>query len=537
MAKNTNKTPQNTAQTAAKRPSDKRNLKYGTLSIVVTVIFVVLALVVNGIATSLSSVYGWYTDMTASGIFSLSDAFREKMDDLLSTEDGEPVYLNIVLMSEEDYFSSMNSLTNMVYQTLKEVTAEYDNIELIAYNTTVHPELAEKYMMTALDTPQLSDVVIELADENHNAIDNVPAKKYSIDSFFTADSSSGSYIGYNAEARLLSAVAQLTGQSEKPVAYYLQGHGEPTLAEASDWQEVLELAGFEIKELNLSTEDFPVPEDGDCGNDIVIINSPKYDLLSTQEISEVKKIRTLLGTNYGNMIVVEDASSPTLPALEGLLSEWGLGYGGSVTDDQHSVSSSGAAKVIADYAQTYQPSESSPSMATQILSRTFGGSDPGNTTTIFGTPKEVLILDNSQIVQGMNGSASSFSLLKTYDTARTRRTDGETITGSATMLGVSRMVWELNSNDVSFVVAIGSADFLSSEYEGSCANRSIMYALLNLMWDNVMTFEGIDYKAFDSSSLTVPTSAATTWTVVCVVAIPVLIAGLGAYVYIRRRHS
>ena len=365
MAKNTNKTPQNTAQTAAKRPSDKRNLKYGTLSIVVTVIFVVLALVVNGIATSLSSVYGWYTDMTASGIFSLSDAFREKMDDLLSTEDGEPVYLNIVLMSEEDYFSSMNSLTNMVYQTLKEVTAEYDNIELIAYNTTVHPELAEKYMMTALDTPQLSDVVIELADENHNAIDNVPAKKYSIDSFFTADSSSGSYIGYNAEARLLSAVAQLTGQSEKPVAYYLQGHGEPTLAEASDWQEVLELAGFEIKELNLSTEDFPVPEDGDCGNDIVIINSPKYDLLSTQEISEVKKIRTFLGTNYGNMIVVEDASSPTLPALEGLLSEWGLGYGGSVTDDQHSVSSSGAAKVIADYAQTYQPSESSPSMATR----------------------------------------------------------------------------------------------------------------------------------------------------------------------------
>ena len=63
----------------------------------------------------------------------------------------------------------------------------------------------------------------------------------------------------------------------------------------------------------------------------------------------------------------------------------------------------------------------------------FGGEDPGNTTTIFGTPKEVLILDNSQIVQGMNGSASSFSLLKTYDTARTRTTDGETITGSATM--------------------------------------------------------------------------------------------------------
>ena len=135
-------------------------------------------------------------------------------------------------------------------------------------------------------------------------------------------------------------------------------------------------------------------------------------------------------------------------------------------------------------------------------------------------------------------SASSFALLQTYDTARTRGTsDGETSTGSVPLLGVSRMVWELNANEVSYVVALGSADFLSSEYEGSCANRSIMYALLNLMWDSVTTFEGIDYKEFDSSALTVSTSAASAWTIVCVVVIPILVAGFGVYVYIRRRHS
>lgn len=520
----------------AKRPSDKRNLKYGSLSVIVTVIFAALIIVLNIIVTSLSSVYGWYTDMTAAGIYSLSDTFSEKMGELLSkTTDGKPVYLNIVLMAEEDYFKGMNSLTAMVYRTLKELVAEFDNIELVAYNTTVHPELAEKYKRTALDTPALSDVVLELCDENHNALENVPAKKYAIESFFTADSSSGSYIGYNAEARLLSAVAQLTGQTEKPVAYYLQGHGEPTLAEASDWQEVLELAGFEVKEINLSNEDFPV--EGASNDSIVIINCPKYDLLSTTEVSEVKKIRTFLGTNYGNMIVVEDASVLKLPALEGLLSEWGLGFGGSVTDDKHSVSSSGAAKVIADYAQTYKPSESSPSMATQILNKMFGTTS-NLPTTIFSTPKEIVILDDSEIPKGMNGSASSFALLQTYDTARTRgASDGETSTGSVPLLGVSRMVWELNANEVSYVVALGSADFLSSEYEGSCANRSIMYALLNLMWDSVTTFEGIDYKEFDSSALTVSTSAASAWTIVCVVVLPVLVAGLGVYVYIRRRHS
>lgn len=520
---------------AKSRPSDKRNLKYGSLSVLVTVIFVALIIVLNIIATSLSSVYGWYTDMTAAGLYSLSDTFSEKMGELLSKNaDGKPVYLNIVLMAEEDYFKGMNSLTTIVYRTLKEMAAKFDNIELIAYNTTIHPELAEKYKRTALDTPALSDVVIELCDENHNALENVPAKKYAIESFFTADSSSGTYIGYNAEARLLSAVAQLTGQTEKPVAYYLQGHGEPTLDEASDWQEVLELAGFEVQEINLSSEDFPVS--GASNDSIVIINCPKYDLLSTTEISEVKKIRTFLGTNYGNMIVVEDASSPKLPALEGLLSEWGLGFGGSVTDDKHSVSSSGAAKVIADYAQTYKPSESSPSMATQILNKMFGTTS-NLPTTIFSTPKEIVILDDSEIPKGMNGSASSFALLQTYDTARTRTADGETSTGSVPMLGVSRMVWELNANEVSYVVAVGSSDFLSSEYEGSCANRSIMYALLNLMWDSVTTFEGIDYKEFDSSALTVSTAQTNTWTIVCVVVLPLLVAGLGVYVYIRRRHS
>ena len=261
------------------------------------------------------------------------------MTELLEPEEGgEPVYLNIVLMREEDYFSSMNSLTNMVYQTLKELTAEYDNIELIAYNTTVHPELAEKYEMTSLDRVQLSDVVIELADENHNALGNVPAKKYSVESFFTADSSSGSYIGYNAEARLLSAVAQLTGQSEKPVAYYLQGHGEPTLEEASDWQGGFgSLPALKFKRSTLLRRIFLFPRMETAV--ITLSSSTVRNMTFCQHRKfQSKKNPNLLGTNYGNMIVVEDSSSPRLPALEGLLSEWGLGYGGSVTDDQHSVS-------------------------------------------------------------------------------------------------------------------------------------------------------------------------------------------------------
>ena len=458
------------------------------------------------------------------------------MDELTSGQDGE-VYLNVVLMTEEDRFANLDSRTSMVYRTLKELDAEYDNIELIAYNTTAHPELAKQYMVTELDTPSLSDVVIELCDENHVALPNSPAKKYAIESFFTTDSSSGTYVGYNAEAKLLSAVAQMLGKSEKPIAYYLQGHGEPSLAEAAEWKNLLELAGFEAREINLRDEDFAIPASGTANDNVLVINCPKYDLLSTTEISEVKKIRTFMGTNYGNLLVMEDSSVSRLPALEGLLGEYGLGFGGTVTDSQHSLSSSGATKVLVDYSQTYNASAENRDPATQIFAKVFG--DRGVNAfppTVFTNPKQVTILSDEYIVHGINGSAANFPLLQTYGTART--TGGsEVVVGSTPLIGLTMIDWDVNETDRSWVGVIGSSDFLNVDYEGSCANKSIGLEILNLMWNNIVSFDGIDFKEFDSYSLTVSTAQASAWTVVCVVVIPVLVAALGVYVYIRRRHS
>ena len=250
------------------KATDKRNLKYGSLSVTISVIFVALVIILNIITTSLSAVHGWYTDMTASGYYSLSDEFIGEMDKLVYPKTGEKVYINIVLLAESDIFRSYNSMTQLLYQTFQELTSHYDNINLVAYNTTVHPEIAEKYKTTALDTLALDDVIFELCDENGTALLNVPAKKYTARSFFMINSDNGAYAGYNAETKLLSAVALLTGKAEKPTAYYLQGHSEPILEEAGDWTEILELAGFNVKAFNLSLEDFGETS----GDDIVIIN-------------------------------------------------------------------------------------------------------------------------------------------------------------------------------------------------------------------------------------------------------------------------
>ena len=177
-------------------------------------------------------------------------------------------------------------------------------------------------------------------------------------------------------------------------------------------------------------------------------------------------------------------------------------------------------------------------MSGQILGKLFGKKNSNLPTTIFTTPKEVVIYDAGEVVSGVNASESTFALLQSYNTAQTRTAKGEIINGSVPLLGVSRIVWELNAGEVSYVVALSSADFLSAEYESSCANRNIMLELLRLMWDNTISYDNIDYKEFDDTALTdVSTAAANTWTITCVVIIPALIALCGIIVYVRRRHS
>ena len=517
---------------SALKIKDKRNLKYGSLSVTISVIFVALVIILNIITTSLSSVQGWYTDMTASSYYSLSDPFIEEMDKILYSENENDIYLNIVLLSEADVFRNYSNMTYMLYQTFMELVDHYDNINLVAYNTTVHPELAEKYKTTALDTLALDDVVFELCDENGNALPNIPAKKYTSRSFFMVNTDTGDYIGYNAETKILSAIAILAGKAERPTAYYLQGHGEPTLAEAGDWKEVLELGGFQVKEINLINENF----DANTGDDIVIINCPRSELVHTTDFSEISKLKAFLGDAHGNMIVVEDATVPKLRSLEDFLSEYGLGFGTSVRDNQHSVSGSGASKVFADYTQTYNPNAETQSTSDQIFKKLFGSKTSNLPSTIFSTPKEVLILDSSEIVTGTNSSSTVFPLLKTYNTAQTIK--GETtVEGSVALLGVSRIIWEVNDNVDSYVVAIGSQNFVSSDFD-ACANRNITLELLRLMWDNTIYYDNIKYKVFDDTSLTdVSTAAANTWTLICVVAIPVAISVCGLIVYVRRRHS
>ena len=522
---------------------NKRNLKYGGFSIVLTALIVAAVIVVNVAVTSLGSTFSWYTDLTGSSIYSVSDAFDKNLGEIMGvnsdSDDKNDLYINVVLLMEEDSFRDYNVYTYYVYHTLKQIDVKNDHINIKYINSLQNPEyVQDRYMKSSSDAPAITDVIFEIADKDGNSLSDLGFKKYTINSFYMATSDTGDIIGYNAETRILSAVAQLAGkvgEDTMPVVYFLQGHGEPTLSEASDWTTLFKDAGFSVKDINLVTEDFP---EKITKGSLVFINQPQTDL-SENTISgksEIQKLRTFAATQYGNVIAALDANVPFLPTLDALMSEWGVGMGGAISDNEHSVSGSGGLKVFADYSLTTDQEIAKP-----LLDKATGTGE-SRAYTLFTNPRAIFVYDKSKIDYLYQGAAivSVEVLLAPYASAKVNGDIPASV--DVALASITRIVhnvntWQDTGETEHYILCLGSSDFINSSLDKTNYNKTLMYQALTRMWSGAMTFEDISYKPFDEKSLSVTTEQTNAWMIACVAVIPSIFLVAGTIVFVRRRHS
>ena len=520
---------------------NKRNLKYGGFSVALTAVIVAVVILVNAAVTSLGNTFSWYTDLTGSAIYSVSDAFDENLEDIMDvnydSDDKNDLYINVVLLMEEDSFRDYNVYTYYVYHTLKQVAAKNEHINIKYINSLQNPEyVQERYMKTSSDAPAISDVIFEIADSEGNSMSDVGYKKYAINSFYMVNSETEAVVGYNAETKILSALAQLAGKvgaDTMPIVYFLQGHGEPTMSEASDWVALFEDAGFGVRAINLVTEDFP---EKITKGSLVFINQPKTDLSENTASgkTEMQKLRSFAATSYGNVIVTSDASVPVskLTTLDALMSEWGVTMGGAVYDNDHSVSGSGGKKIFADYSLT------TGNVAKSVLEKATGTSE-NRAYTLFTNPRAFFVYPDTKIIDLYIGAAIANIdvLLAPYDTAEI---NGDIPASTQTALAtITRIIHNVNNDaeTTHYVICIGSSDFIDSSLDKTNYNKTLMYQTLSLMWSGALTFDDISYKAFDEEGLSVTTEQTNAWMVACVAVIPTAFLVAGTIVWVRRRHS
>ena len=496
-----------------------KKFKYGGSAVALTVIVIALVLILNVVVTSLAATNSWYSDLTGASIYSISDAFEKELDKILNPEGGEKKYVNIVIMMDEDRFSVNSAYANYVYHTIKQIEKKFDNVRLVSKDIVKNPEEKTRYQLNEADAIYTTDVAIELADANGNPVIDRAPKRYSLENFFTWMSSTNESTGqttkniyaYNAEVAFLSAISRLVNFADRPTAYYLQGHGEPTLEQASDWVDLLDKIGYNVKAINLSYEDFPYESGTKHNSDVLIINAPIYDLLApTSEnpdmVSEAKKIREFLQTNYGNLIVMENSSTPKLHALEELLSEWNLGYGSSVTDNAHSVSGSNGVKIFADYSELNAKNIMARGLLSRIIDTKTSESYPD---AIFDSAKSVIVKNDEngdgmsdtrtnntdgQLVALESGDHGTYALLPSYKTAEC---NGEK--GSVALAAFSRVVWDKNDSNGTYscVFCFGSSNFVDPQIP---INNSIMNMVFSYINRNEsVSYDNIGMKKFDAN--------------------------------------
>ena len=291
----------------ARTQKESRNnrIKRGSLSVIYTVVFVVLVIALNLVISSVAGSINLNIDLTAEEFISIGEVSRNVLGGLEESGDLEAT---IYLLADRDAYDTYSGSANdglnglnpvaLVRDLCEEYAYEYSGIKVEYKNLTRDPEWATRYNEITNTTLNSNNIIVE--GKYH-------ARVLTLNAFMMVDSETGSYMGFNGELRLTTALLQ-SCVSEPQVVTFTKGHGEPAqLSEgkaATSLANVLMNAGFEVLEADLAKDAI------DPRTKIVIVNDPTRDFTA----EEVEKLMDYTD-GYNNLIVMVDDQTPELPNL------------------------------------------------------------------------------------------------------------------------------------------------------------------------------------------------------------------------------
>ena len=520
---------------------DSRNLKYGSTSVIVSVLLIAAIILVNFVFTALSSKYAFYTDMTSDMTYTITDEVKEVLSDV--TEE-----VNIIFCHDRDYVEASTELHDVMI-TAEYLADEFEWLNVKYVNSVAEPLQVSKYKLNSSDAVYQTHVIIESGDE---------WRKLSAKSFYVVDSDGTTVWGLQAEERFASAILSVTA-SELPIAYVTNTHGEEIPLQLAD---TVANAGFELRTIDLTKED--ISPDAR----LIIINGPKYDfsagvrfiedeegkLVAEKVISELDKIDKFLSQDCGSLMVFLDPYGEDLPNLEQYLDEWGIVFNNNIVKDEgQSVTVDGNA-IVGEYCTDDTIASNLIDEIASLATKPKTIFNDAGTISISSAFAQVRAEDeNSQTGLGAPTGAYSSSVsaeyrdispvFKTSNTALSFAADGSSPEGVAAggehLMTISRQIKIIdNEYYYSYVLAAGTVSFDDDQWmvSNTYANEDVIYAALKQFGrENVPS--GIDFKVYahyDIEDMT--TAEADTATIIMVAALPAAFAVVGLVIIIRRKY-
>lgn len=245
--------------------SRKRNLKYGSLSLVYLLVVIAIVVIVNLFAVKFDQKF----DFTSTKVFTLSAETKQ----ILKNLDDE---VNIIVLEKAGSERS----------TTARIVEKYHDASSMITLQTIDPELNPNLLQKYGDKSNLTfgSIIVENNGKvkTLNPIDLVTLSK---------DQSKVKEIA--TEAKITSAIISVTAEGEK-VIYTTVGHGEEALN--NELKQAIENENYTFEEVNLLTDSIEVSP-----GSLLLMNSLKEDI-SQEEAAKIKDYMI----HDGKILVIDD---------------------------------------------------------------------------------------------------------------------------------------------------------------------------------------------------------------------------------------
>ena len=227
--------------------AQKRNIKYGTVTLAFCVIIIALVILLNTIISVFAERNEWYFDMTKEQFFTVSD----QMAQLLQTATGTKE-VHIIFCGDQDQFAkdyeddastSAYDPSGYVHSTALQLSRRLSNVKVL-YK---HSQREHQFHKDNGWGAGINENVVIVAMPQDDGTYGTQYRLYNMADFYSFDEN-GELYGYDGEYKFATAVLSLQ-YDKSPVVYYVTNHGETS--ETGNFVKLFQDSGFEVKLIDL----------------------------------------------------------------------------------------------------------------------------------------------------------------------------------------------------------------------------------------------------------------------------------------------
>ncbi|MCL2096826.1 MAG: Gldg family protein [Oscillospiraceae bacterium] len=480
----------------------RKKLKYGSVAMVFTIVFVAAVFILNVVMTAYNNINPMFIDMTKEQMYGITDDSRELLKDI-------DVPIEIAFFMPVDLYEKRVSYGKMIVNCIRTFASEYDNITIGEYDIIKTPGIRNEFVTSELS--QLSTTSIGVRSQGK-------ARLLSATAFFTMAQSTGRPFAFNGERTLTSAILQAVSMDE-PLVLFTMGHSESVPRELVD---LIGGNGFRMDAVDLAIDD--IPEDAK----VLVICNPQKDFIGADPDnptvrSEIDKVASFLNA-FGSVMYFSDPRVGSLPELDDLLKEYGMEFehGAIIADDRNSLNSN-IYNLSADY---FEAGNVGDELHASIRRQ------PSPPRTVVPYAKPINILSNTAGERGVSPVLTSSSSSYRINTEGMQSNQG----ASNLLVVAQRTTYIDNNPKTSLFLVSGSYEFLGALPNASYSNSDILLNAMRIMTSKRIAVD-IKFKLFDSTSLDMTIEQQNRWTLITILVLPSLVSILGIVVWLRRRHS